>query len=336
MFRMSGSWGRIQPSPDKFDEAPMDRYEKIMLNLPAHKLRPLITLYHFTLPNWLAKEGGLNSPRFPEYFSRYVLKVVQRLSAPPARVRWWMTINEPLVPIAAGYILGIWPPGHKSFFEALSAAKNLVRAQNEAMKSLHSDNQLSKNLMFSVAYHWRDVETDGFGPFSGLAKRVGNWLANTWFLDSISAATDLNYLGINYYGRYVLHWQWAPPFIRLDEGEGPRTDLGWVIAPQNLSRSLEDAYNTYHLPVLISENGIADANDSKRPEFLKSHIEEIRKARQNGANVIGYLHWSLTDNFEWAEGLTPRFGLVEMNYAQKQRKPRASFKVYKEIIHRGL
>ena len=104
----------------------------------------------------------------------------------------------------------------------------------------------------------------------------------------------------------------------------------------DLGHSLRDAHSAYKLPVLISENGIADAQDLQRPAFLRSHIAEIRAARRAAIPVIGYLHWSLTDNFEWALGFAPRFGLVEMDYATGARRPRTSFQVYKEIIAKDL
>ncbi|MGZ3690470.1 MAG: glycoside hydrolase family 1 protein [Pseudobdellovibrio sp.] len=336
MFRLSIAWERVEPAPNQFNEEALTRYENMLLKLREHHMEPMVTLYHFVIPNWLAKEGGLISPRFVDYFSEYELKVIQRLSNGPAKVRWWMTMNEPLVPVVAGYVIGLFPPGKKNVSEAVEAAKNLVKAQNQTMKLIHEDKNLPSDLQVSLAYHWRDVQAEGFGPLNFVARYFANKLANTWFLDSISPSTSLNYLGINYYGRYVLHLDWKPPFLRVDEGEGPKTDLEWTIYPEGLGHSLEEIYKLYHLPILISENGIADSQDIQRAEFIKSHVAEIKKAREKNIPVIGYLHWSLTDNFEWAEGLKPRFGLVEMDYKNMKRIPRKSFEVYKEIIKNGL
>jgi beta-glucosidase len=336
MFRLSIAWERIEPSPGQYDEAAMAHYEKIILTLRKYKLEPLVTLYHFTTPGWLAQEGGLTSPRFAESFSKYAQFVIRRLSLGPTQVRWWMTFNEPFVPVLAGYIIGIWPPGKKNLFTAIQVANTLIDTQNRTMSLIRQDKTLPQNLKLSVAYHWRDIQAEGFGIFNSTVRRVTNWIVNVWYLNAISASTQLDYLGVNYYGRYVLHFKWQWPFISVDEGEGVKSDLGWVVHPEGLKNTLKETYERYKLPILISENGIADAQDTRRAEFIKNHIAEIKTARKNNIPVIGYLHWSLTDNFEWAEGLMPRFGLVEMDYEKMERKPRPSFKVYQEIIKTGI
>jgi beta-glucosidase len=335
MFRISIAWERIEPAPGEWDEEALNHYEKMIQSLRKRNIEPMVTLHHFVLPNWLAKKGGLESEDFSDHFTAYALKVIEKLSWSEAKVRWWITFNEPIVLVTGGYVLGEWPPGKKNLLAALKASRNLARAHNCAVQAIRKSSELPTGLKLGIAYHWREMKSDNFGIFSTSVEKIMDWVFNTGFLNAIKMK-DLDYLGINYYGKSVLHFHGKWPFFKIDEGEGPTTDLGWVIHPEGLGKVLEDAFKAYHLPLIITENGLADATDSKRPQFLKEHIDQIRKAQEKNIPVIGYLHWSLTDNFEWAKGLAPRFGLVEIDYETGERKPRSSFEIYKQIIKNGI
>jgi beta-glucosidase len=307
----------------------------MLLDLRLRGIEPLVTLHHFVLPAWLAERGGITAKEFPDQFAKYALHVVHRLASGPAHVRWWMTFNEPMVLISAGYVTGEWPPNKKELLLALAAITRIAQAHITAVQAVRRAQDLPRDLQFSVANHWRDFQATGFGFLNGKIAKLADLIFNRWILDMISRST-LDYLGINYYGRSVIHPQWKPPFVTVDEGAGRTTDIGWVIYPEGLGHVLKEVNDAYHLPILVSENGIADATDKQRPEFLKQHIAEIRAARQQNIPVIGYLHWTLTDNFEWARGFGARFGLVELDPATGERKPRPSFQVYKDLIRREL
>jgi beta-glucosidase len=334
MFRLSVAWERIEPKPGQWDENALAQYEKIILGIRKRGMEPLVTLHHFVLPDWMADKGGINSEDFSNHFAQFSMKVVRRLAIGPAQVKWWMTINEPAVLVTGGYILGEWPPFKKSFSESRSAIKNLSRAHNVVTQLIRNSIDLPRDLKVSIAYHWTDIQAEGFGLFNGLIAKIGDYFFNRYFLDSV--AINLDYLGMNYYGRKVVRLIGKWPFFSVDEGQGKMSDLNWVIYPEGLGRSLKDAFETYQLPILIAENGVADASDSLRAEFLRTHVAQIQSAKSRGIPVIGYLHWSLTDNFEWARGLTPRFGLVEVNHKTGERKPRPSFRVFQDIIKAGL
>ena len=355
MFRFSIAWERIEPVQGKWDEAALERYEKMIVSLRKRGIEPLITLHHFVLPGWLAEKGGTTTPEFAEDFARYAVKVVSRLAKAPANVQWWMTFNEPMVLVYAGYLTGEFPPGFKDRQDlAVQSAAGLARAHIKAMQGIRELNL--PNAKFSIAAHWRDFQGRSNWPVNYLLGRLADWCFNRQFMSSITtgniffwmpggnAVNDhlaipksgtLDYLGVNYYGRKVISFRWSSPFVQVDEGDGPKTDIDWEIYPEGLGRILPDIYKSYHLPILISENGIADAKDLKRADFLKSHIEQIRMVKEQGVPVIGYLHWALTDNFEWAAGFAPRFGLVEMDYATGERKPRPSFAAYREMIRQS-
>ena len=141
----------------------------------------------------------------------------------------------------------------------------------------------------------------------------------------------LDFIGINYYGRKLIRFTPRTPFVELIEGPGPKTDMGWEIYPQGLRRVLKDAAK-YQLPLLISENGLADEHDAQRTEFIRAHLSELRRAQNGGADLLGYMHWSLTDNFEWAEGLSARFGLIDIDYETLTRRERPSFFDFRDLI----
>lgn len=357
VFRMSLAWERIEVRPGVWDEDALDHYEKMIVAMKKRGLEPLITIQHFVIPAWLADKGGLEATDFPRYFTRYATKVVSRLASAPANVKWWMTFNESMGQVAASYLSPLWPPGIFDTKRATAAAANLIRAHIFATLSLRNIKGGSA-LKIGLAHNWRP-----FYPASKLsvADHViagqAESIYNKNYLDSVKSGKIkigfpgaktvrekvkipkdvklLDYIGINYYGRFMVQLIFKSPFVKLFEGPGPKTDMGWEMFPQGLYPVLKKAYSRYKLPILISENGLADADDSRRTNFIQKHVEQIEKAQEDGVPVIGYLHWSLTDNFEWAEGLKPRFGLVEIDYETGERKPRPSYRAFSEMLRRS-
>ena len=108
--------------------------------------------------------------------------------------------------------------------------------------------------------------------------------------------------------------------------------MGWPIDPAGFTGSLLEAHRRYARPILVTENGIADAKDALRPAFLRDHVAALDRAREAGADVRGYCHWSLVDNFEWHEGYGPRFGLYAVDYRTQERRLRPSGQLYKTLI----
>lgn len=351
-FRISIGWDRIETDAGKYDDKALAAYEKMIVAMRARGLEPVVTLYHFVLPAWLADNGGLLDPDFPDRFAAYTEYVVKRLAAPPANVKLWMTINEPMVLVNAGFMLGEWPPGRKNDAKgSILAAANLARAHLKALSVIRAMNR--PELRVGFAAHWRDFQAQG-GFLDAIVARITDWVFNRQF---VTAATTgrlffwmpgaplvrekiplpggrpgADFIGVNYYGRSLMELSLKAPFFVVNEGPGLKTDIGWEIYPEGLYRVLKDLQR-YNVPLLVTENGLADATDKLRPEFLRAHLVQLAKARAEGVPVFGYLHWSLTDNFEWAKGLTPRFGLVNIDYATGARQKRPSYDVYKSFIH---
>lgn len=352
-FRISIAWERIEPKRGEWDDRALAHYEQMIVAMRKRGLEPVVTLHHFVLPGWLANTGGLLSPDFVPEFADYAEHVVKRLSAAPASVTYWMTLNEPMVLVNAAYMTGEWPPGQVSDPRgAIESAANLARAHIAATARIRALNNPA--LKVSVATHYRIFEGKS-GWIDGLVAKFLDWVFNRQFLSAVTTGrflfwmpggplirekvalpegrSTLDYFGMNFYGRTIVEALWKAPNFALSEGPGPKTDIGWEMNPQTFYEALKDA-KRYNLPILVTENGLADHEDKVRADFIRWHLESLTKARNEGVPIIGYLHWSLTDNFEWAKGLSPRFGLVAVEYGAKpKRKPRPSFEVYKSFIH---
>ncbi len=348
-FRISIAWERIEPTEDSWDEANLQHYEKIILAIREAGIEPWVTLHHFAFPKWLAEKKGVLNENFPKYFARFAKKVVERLAKPPASVHWWMTFNEPNVLAMNGFLVGKWPPGIKgNLGAAIKAEAQMAEAHIQAYREIKS---LNLPVEVGVAHHWRPFEPYQDKFLDRLATKVINKVFNRYFLDAIFNASPcsvflsficpgtsagknekpIDFIGFNYYGRTLIDGKIKAPFYTQLDGPGPRTDMDWEVYPEGLYQSLKEV-SEYQLPMIITENGLADRNDKWRADFLKSHIEQVMRAKKDGYNVFGYLHWSLTDNFEWAEGTWPRFGLVDIDYKTLKRSPRPSYFIYKEII----
>lgn len=350
-FRISIAWERIEPSPGAFNLEALAHYAKMIASMRAYRLEPIVTLHHFVLPAWLAAEGGLLSPRFPEAFARYSALVVSKLARAPLSVKLWMTLNEPNIEIQSGYVEGSWPPGMKSPRAALKAYGALAVAHIEATRAIRALGIPGVRIGF--AHHWRpfypltssradakasQVADDFFNQQFVRALMTGKIRFSIPFLGRVSrdvplpsGKPTLDYLGLNYYGRSLVQVKLRWPFLSFLSGNGPKSDLGWEVFAPGLYDSLVSA-SKYGLPLIVSENGIADRDDKLRARFIEEHLQQILKAKKAGIPVMGYLHWSLTDNFEWAMGLSPRFGLVRIDYATQRRIPRPSFSRFREMI----
>jgi len=321
--RLSVEWARIEPEPGKFDAERIAHYVAVLSALKARGLKSFVTLHHFTNPGWLADRGGWLAPAVAKMFEEYVRAVVPAL-APYVDV--WLTINEPTTVPLQGYVHGEWPPHHRgAYLSALRVIDAQAAAHRRAYQAIHElvpDAQVGYT---TALVNWRPRNPRSLYQRT-LAKLIVG-VANHRFSDKVNGATDL--IGVQYYFTLPVGWAVGRPG---DLQDAVKTDLGWDIVPDGLCDVTLDAWKRYGKPIYITENGLADADDSRRAAFIRDHLVQLRRAMQKGADVRGYLHWSLLDNFEWAFGFEPRFGLVEVNYATQERNPRASALTYRDII----
>lgn len=327
--RFSIEWSRVEPQPGQFDAAAIDHYKNVLESLSRHRIVPVVTLWHFTLPQWVARLGGWENPNTVRWFARYVAQVATLLGS---AVPYWCTVNEPNVYLLHGYFLGIWPPQRRSIVRCIRVHRALVRAHRTAAAVLR--NRFGNRTAVGFAGNFNAFEADRPGHvLDRTAARVARFIWNEWFARQV--ARDSDFIGVNYYFSSRVRFAARRPdlfFADIRDGAGEeRSDLGWKIDPAGFERTLVAAAR-FGKPILVMENGIADADDSRRSRFIADHLAALHSAMENGADVRGYLHWSLLDNYEWAHGFLPRFGLVAVDYATQRRTPRPSALQYRDII----
>ena len=351
--RFSLEWSRIEPAEGVFDPAAIRHYREVLEALHERGMTPIVTLHHYTLPRWLAAKGGWESGQIERHFSRYVSHVMAELGG---LSRWWLTLNEPMVHMYKGWLLGQWPPGRRSDWkQALNVLRHMMRAHVIAYHRIHD---ARPDAMVSIAKHslafsacdprrWRDR----------LSVRLRSYVFNHMFLDALHtgvlrvpglfwerlpAGRTLDFVGMNYYTRDFVHNTgldlpgWMGGSCGLDHRQqvGKLNDLGWEVYPEGLAQFLRE-YSRFRLPILITVNGVPARDDDDRWTFLFMHLWQVARAIADGVNVVGYLHWSLLDNYEWADGYGARFGLIEVDYATQERRIRPSAHKYAQIIRRN-
>jgi beta-glucosidase len=316
--RLSIEWSRIEPEEGKFNEKEIEHYRKVLLALKERNIKAMLTLHHFTNPLWLAEIGGWENPEVSFYFLRFAKRIFSEYFD---FVDFWITINEPLVFASESYLDGTWPPKRKSFFSLLSVIKNQIVSHKKIFEEFH---KIKKNIKIGIAKN--NVYFEPFNPKSYLDKfnvSLNRYFWNEFFLDRVK--NHLDFIGLNYY----FHQKIKFPAQNKNENK-IISDIGWEIYPEGIYHVLKEL-KKYKKPIYITENGLADAKDKLRKDFIKNHLYWIHKSMKEGVDVRGYFHWSLIDNFEWAMGFEPRFGLVEIDYKTLERKPRPSASYYAKI-----
>lgn len=327
--RLSIEWARIEPREGEFDQNEIEHYKQVLKSLKEKNIAVMLTLWHFTLPKWLAKKGGWENLSSPFYFERFVRKIVPELKS---YVDMWITLNEPGVYVFMSYLggdeSGGWPPEKKSSISAIKVSWNLSRAHKNAYRAIH---KITPSAKVGIAQN-----VSSFQPFHKhsflemLAVGISDIVTNHSFYFLTHGYHD--FLGLNYYfhRRYNLEKGIVPEIINPEDQHQDVSDLGWEIYPEGLFDVLADLSDG--LPIYITEAGIASENDDRRTRFLIQYLQETYRAIESGIKVKGFFYWSIIDNFEWHRGFDPKFGLVEIDYKTQKRTPRPSAQVYSEII----
>lgn len=353
-YRFSIEWAKIEPKENEFDEKVLDRYIEFIDKLKANHIEPMVTLQHFTLPTWVSHRGGWQWNGIRDAFNGFVIHAVTKIGP---RVRLWITINEPMSLIAGGYVGTVFPPAKNDIGSIGLPMANMIRAHADAYHSIHKILDSSTfTARVGLAHHLRIFDPlhprNPVGKF--LAKefdKVFNWaipdaLTNGTLQFSVpliakanfaipEAAHTQDFFGLNYYSRDLLTLNpfANPPIERVTKTNVPVTDLGWEIYPEGMDRLITSLHARYpDLKVWLTENGIADDSDTKRAGFLQSHLQVISDQIAKGVQIEGYCHWTLNDNFEWAEGYAAHFGLFSLEPGTLKRVPRPSADFYKKII----
>ena len=357
-YRFSLEWSRIEPEAGRYDEAALTRYRAMLEACRARGITPLLGLHHFTNPRWFAALGGWEERRNLPHFERYARLAGERFGD---LVDDWITVNEPEVLGFYAYASGDWPPGVTDRSRTLAVIANLIEAHALAAHALRAADRTDADgdgraTRIGATKHWVILEPRrAWWPLDRLAARVQNRVFNEAVLralaggpidlaipgargvrrtvDALAGASD--FIGLNYYTRWMVALFGRDP--RSLRPGAAASDLGWEIFPEGLEHAIARAA-AFGLPLVITENGLADAADGRRPQFIRASLASLDRARAAGHDVRGYIHWSLLDNFEWADGHTGRFGLHSVDFAHPEgpRVPRPSARVYAEEVERRL
>jgi len=349
-LRLSVDWSRIEPREGEWDGQAIARYRQMMSDLRERGIEPMVTLFHFVSPLWLAEKGGWENESTVRYFERFATKVVEECGD---LVDLWCTINESNVYGAYSYLLGNWPPQKRDIRLAFRVIRHQMLGHALAYRAIH---RVQPTARVGLAQHLRVF--DPMQPRSMLdrwAARLQDYLFNGVVLDppvdgvlrfplsgntKVPALVDSqDYIGLNYYSRDMVSFDITKPqllFGRRSVMPGAEFSMeGWgEIYPEGLYRLLK-RLQRYGKPIYVTEFGVPDNDDSKRPRFLITHLSAVYRAITEGVPVKGVYFWSLVDNFEWAEGFSARFGLIGLDLETGKRTLKSSGQLYGEICRNG-
>ncbi len=317
-WRFSIEWSRVQPEEGAWNSEAIQHYKTYLAELKKRNIEPVVTLFHFTLPVWFAQKGGFEKRSNVRHFVEFADRLLAELGQ---NVRYIITINEPEVYIEESYLRGHWPPQVSDRKRSLLVMRNLIVAHNRTADMIHAKNRRYK---VSIAKNYPYIYAGDDSWLSQRTARIEQYRRNDYFLARVVKRCD--FIGINYYSSDRIYG------YRVHNPDEEFSDVGWDMQPSDIQHVIERVCATYKLPVMITENGLADSDDSHRQWWLTQTILGMQKAMNNGSEVLGYLHWSLTDNFEWDKGFWPRYGLFAVDYTTYARTPRPSALWYARVI----
>jgi beta-glucosidase len=358
-YRFSTAWTRVLPTGrGPANQAGLDFYDRLVDGLLAAGIEPFLTLYHWDLPQALQEQGGWGERATAYLFADYAALLARRLGD---RVRFWATFNEPSVVAYNGYRTGDHAPGLQDERLARQVAHHLLVAHGLATQALRS---INPQFQVGIVLNLWPYDPASPSPEDAAAAELAWQINETWFIDPLLRASyppvgwpaagehipqvqpgdlaiiaqHLDYLGVNYYSRHVVGAQGLVSPVPGSE----YSEMDWEVCAPALFRLLTRLQGDYHLPPLyITENGAAfpdmlsadgSFHDARRLEYLREHFIQTQLAIQAGVDVRGYFVWSLIDNFEWAHGVSKRFGLIHVDYETQKRTVKDSGHWYAQVI----
>jgi beta-glucosidase len=365
-YRFSVSWSRIMPTGrGRANAAGLSFYERLVDELLASNIQPLVTLFHWDLPADLDDRGGWLNPDCASWFAEYAAVLVGALDD---RVRLWATINEPWVVADVGYLRGVHAPGHRNRFEAPRVTHNLLRAHAAAVAAYRSVGRHEIGLVVNLepqhpasdrpadqaaaaradAYLNRQyLDPIFFGSYpDDVSAMFGAAWPDIAAADVTALRAPIDFLGVNYYSRRVVRAdrrRFPTGAAPVAPRQAPHTEMGWEVYPAGLAEVLRWVRDRYgSIPLYVTENGAAVSDpptalggridDPLRVEYYRGHLRAALDALHSGVDLRGYFAWSLLDNFEWSYGYSKRFGLVHVDFASQQRTRKASAEFYADVI----
>lgn len=369
-YRFSISWPRVLPDgTGKINQQGLDFYSRLIDELLEKNMTPWVTLFHWDFPYELFCRGGWLNRDSADWFAEYTALVVDKLSD---RVTQWSTLNEPQCFISLGHLDGTHAPGLKlGMSEVLLAGHNALRAHGKSVQVIRANAKTepvismaqANKISIPASEHPDDIEAARKHMFSVQEKHL---FSNSWFTDPMILghypeegvrffAEDmpqihagdmecinqkLDHFGTNIYSGVHVRACDENEFEIVEKNDLPVTQMGWPVTPEALYWGPKFIHERYQLPVVVTENGMANDDvvdngkiyDKERIEYLYQYLGEYARAIEDGVPARGYFLWSMLDNFEWAEGYSKRFGIVHVDYQTQQRTLKYSAHWYKALI----
>ncbi|RYY37656.1 MAG: beta-glucosidase [Sphingobacteriaceae bacterium] len=366
-FRFSIAWTRVLPNgTGEVNQKGIEHYNQVIDYCIEQGLEPWVTIYHWDLPQALEVKGGWTNREIVDWFGNFVKICAEAFGD---RVKYWMVMNEPAVFTGAGYFFGIHAPGRSGLKNFLPAVHHSVLCMAAGGRILR---ELCPNAQIGTTFSCSHIEPYSQTPRNLAAAKRADALINRLFIEPIlglgypekdlpvlksikryfypgdedDMVFDFDFIGIQNYTREIVKYSFFTPYvgatlIKAEKRNVPLTDMRWEVYPPAIYEVLKK-YDQYKQikKLYVTENGAAfpdkvengRVDDVKRVEYLQTHLQQVLKAKQEGCKLYGYFVWTLTDNFEWAEGYHPRFGLIHVDFNTQQRIVKSSGKWYADFL----
>ncbi len=339
VYRLGIEWARVEPCEGAFDPDAVLYYRKLLECVKENGIEPMVTLHHFANPMWFEESGGFADAKNAGKYLSYVRRAVRAFGDIASE---YVTVNEPNVFAVQGYLAGGFPPGEKNPMKALKVMSVMAGCHVKAYQIIHEERRAMgfAGTKVGFAHHMRAfAPQNAFNPWHQLCAKLGKalfqgLLSNAclrgrfgWPLTNpmgVRPGEYADFLGLNYYTRSTVS--------SLSDGvrqDVEVNDLGWEIYPEGIAECARELYAVLGRPIYVTENGTCDEHDTFRARYIAEHLRSIVKT---GLPVERYYHWCFTDNFEWLEGESARFGLVKVDYDSQARSVKRSGEFFGRII----
>lgn len=327
-FRFTIEWSRVEPEEGVFNAEALKHYEDYIDSLHDLGVEPILNIWHWTHPSWFEDKGAFTRRKNIKYFIRFIKKISPLLQ----KVTWIVTINEPNNVAWFQYVSGEWPPAESGkYLKALRTYINLISAHKKAyivIKRINPSSEITTAHSSSINKPYKNT------PYHRISAKFLNYVANTWYMQRIRNYQDV--IGFNFY--FTNYVKGIRPEIDFVNPDKPRNDLGWYMEPYSVIEVMRLFNKKFpHKRQIILENGLADRYDQQREWWIQETMRALDDAVEENIKIVGYMHWSLLDNFEWAVGWWPAFGLVDIdrNSGMKRTLRKSAISYKKEIEKRS-
>lgn len=355
-YRFSFSWSRLIPEgTGRLNQKGFDFYDRLIDGMLERGIKPLATLYHWDLPSALQDRGGWMNRDTSNAFADYAAIAAEKFGG---RLESIATFNEPWCITVLSHFLGAHAPGYRDVRATARAMHHVLLAHGLGIKAMR---EVGTNNNLGIVCNMEKCDPASNSPADIEAAALGDAIFNEFFLDGVlkggypKKVTDilepflpanwqddmetlcqpLDWVGINYYTRFLYAADPSVPVFPFTQARGPleKTNVGWEVIPEALTEFLVRVSNRYPgLPIYVTENGASETDEAKRISFFDRHFAAMVEAQKQGVDLRGYIAWTLIDNFEWAEGFVPKFGIVGMDADTLDRQPKQTYHAFREML----